>query len=128
MNLSPEHEVKLQEAFSRHIGRVMAAQEMMDEKQIFDCFVQALKVGDFVKHCRPTRYPNPETMEITQGFIYQPYREAEQLREKYHELIYAVVRKFPDETRHETALRYIKEAEARHDKGNDSCEFQDFGG
>ena len=30
---------------------------------------------------------------------------------KYMELLYAVERKFPNETRHETALRYIQEAE-----------------
>ena len=29
----------------------------------------------------------------------------------YHELIYAVSEKYPGETRHETALRYIREAE-----------------
>jgi hypothetical protein len=29
----------------------------------------------------------------------------------YNELIYAVARKFPNETRHQTALRYIREAE-----------------
>ena len=32
--------------------------------------------------------------------------------ELYHELIYAVEKKFPDETRHQTALRYIMEAES----------------
>lgn len=31
--------------------------------------------------------------------------------EKYHELLYAVGNKYPDETRHETALRYIRGAE-----------------
>ena len=31
--------------------------------------------------------------------------------EKYHELIMAVARKFPNETRHETALRYIRQME-----------------
>ena len=31
---------------------------------------------------------------------------------KYEELLYAVQRKFPDETRHQTALRYIKTAES----------------
>lgn len=31
--------------------------------------------------------------------------------EKYNELIMTVARKFPDETRHQTALRYIQEAE-----------------
>ena len=30
---------------------------------------------------------------------------------KYNELLYAVARKFPGESRHETALRYIHEAE-----------------
>jgi len=29
----------------------------------------------------------------------------------YHELLYAVERKFPNETRHQTALRYIQNAE-----------------
>ena len=33
------------------------------------------------------------------------------LQIKYDELLMSVQRKFPDETRHETALRYIKEAE-----------------
>ena len=32
--------------------------------------------------------------------------------QKYEELLYAVQRKFPDETRHQTALRYIKTAES----------------
>ena len=31
----------------------------------------------------------------------------------YYELLWAVENKYPDETRHETALRYIKEAENR---------------
>jgi hypothetical protein len=31
--------------------------------------------------------------------------------ELYYELLYAVARKFPNESRHETALRYIREAE-----------------
>ena len=32
----------------------------------------------------------------------------------YSELLYAVGRKYPNETRHETALRYIQEREADH--------------
>jgi hypothetical protein len=31
---------------------------------------------------------------------------------KYHELLYAVGNKYEGETRHETALRYIRQAEA----------------
>ena len=38
--------------------------------------------------------------------------------ELYYELIYAVGRKHPNETRHQTALRYIQEAE-RYNRGNE---------
>jgi hypothetical protein len=37
--------------------------------------------------------------------------QAEQDTKLYHELLYAVASKFPNETRHQTALRYIKRAE-----------------
>jgi hypothetical protein len=37
---------------------------------------------------------------------------------RYDELIYAVARKFPGETRHETALRYIRQAEANANSGS----------
>lgn len=106
LNLSPEHKQKLNEAFSRHLGEIMAAQEMMDEKQIFACFVQALEAGDFVK----------QVMQGSgaQNFIYQPFREATELREKYNELIMAVMRNVDGETRHQTALRYINEAETKN--------------
>ena len=33
------------------------------------------------------------------------------LKEQYHELLFAVAQKFPNESRHETALRYIRERE-----------------
>lgn len=36
---------------------------------------------------------------------------------KYFELLGAVIRKFHSETRHQTALRYIKEAEERSGEG-----------
>lgn len=39
-------------------------------------------------------------------------RVAAGVDEAYQELIYAVGNKYPDESRHETALRYIKAAEA----------------
>ncbi len=35
--------------------------------------------------------------------------------DKYYELLYAVETKYPNESRHETALRYIKEAETPSD-------------
>lgn len=37
--------------------------------------------------------------------------DGEKVREKYQELIYQVQTKHPNETRHETALRYIMERE-----------------
>lgn len=39
-------------------------------------------------------------------------RQVEALEAKYNELIHAVETKHPDETRHETALRYITQAES----------------
>lgn len=47
-----------------------------------------------------------------------------EIREKYFELIYAVGRKYEGETRHETALRYIQQAE---DGSNEAaCENSDI--
>lgn len=39
----------------------------------------------------------------------------------YHELIYAVGSKYPDESRHQTALRYIRSAE----RGSGACQAAD---
>jgi hypothetical protein len=62
---------------------------------------------------------NPETH--TKSYVYkqqhvdklkaQHKREVEALKEKYNELLMAVSNKYPSETRHQTALRYIKNAE-----------------
>lgn len=41
--------------------------------------------------------------------------EHDALQAKYNELIYAVATKWPDETRHQTALRYIMEREVRYE-------------
>jgi len=41
--------------------------------------------------------------------------EIADVEEKYNELIMAVAKKFTNETRHQTALRYIKEAESLED-------------
>jgi len=38
-------------------------------------------------------------------------RDGGALEDRYNELLYAVARKFPGESRHETALRYIRQAE-----------------
>lgn len=41
------------------------------------------------------------------------YKKVENLYDLYYELLYAVEKKTRGETRHETALRYIQEAEQR---------------
>ncbi len=46
-----------------------------------------------------------------------------ELRDKYEELIMAVSKKFPEETRHQTALRYIVEHE---NSSNESCGKEDI--
>jgi hypothetical protein len=43
--------------------------------------------------------------------IVKEYNRLKEIERKYTELIYQVESKFPMETRHETALRYIKNAE-----------------
>lgn len=49
----------------------------------------------------------------------QADRRAAEAEKKYSELIYAVEKKFPDESRHATALRYIQERE-RYSSGPQS--------
>ena len=48
------------------------------------------------------------------GAIYREMEDLKKTRALYNQLLYAVGTKYPDETRHETALRYITEAES-HD-------------
>ena len=45
-----------------------------------------------------------------------------ELEEQYGELIFAVATKYPDETRHQTALRYIQQAENR--EASPACELK----
>lgn len=48
--------------------------------------------------------------------------QQQSVEEKYRELIMAVESKYPTETRHETALRYIHEAENRLSEAQESYE------
>lgn len=43
-----------------------------------------------------------------------------ELENKYYELLYAVASKYANETRHETALRYIRERELATNSGPES--------
>lgn len=53
-----------------------------------------------------------ETSDPTAHALYEHPLPPDDVVQKYEELLYAVHRKFPDETRHQTALRYIKTAES----------------
>ena len=49
--------------------------------------------------------------DTEQDFLDEVGAQIKELKGKYYELLYGVASKFPDETRHQTALRYIKNAE-----------------
>jgi hypothetical protein len=55
--------------------------------------------------------PSPALVEASDSEIEKINEMADETI-KYLELLYAVERKFPGESRHETALRYIREAES----------------
>lgn len=69
------------------------------------------------KEIKSSYYPIPAIprgamLEVVESFIRETIaKEREEASEKYHELILAVGNKHPNETRHETALRYIRQAE-----------------
>lgn len=65
------------------------------------------KVSRLRKLCAEATYPEPAG---SAPLVAQPPRDVSEL---YHELLYAVARKFPGESRHETALRYIRDTEER---------------
>ena len=52
-----------------------------------------------------------ETCVCAADRLAQLEQQRDELQALYSELLYSVARKFPDETRHETALCYIKNAE-----------------
>ena len=80
--------------------------EQLTEKQLVDALSQALKSGDFVRNCGPMTDGG-----YGQSVTYIPGMEADRIRRLYDELLYAVETKHEGETRHETALRYIRERE-----------------
>jgi len=49
---------------------------------------------------------------VTPELIDEVIQRISELEERYNELLYAVACKFPGESRHETALRYINERES----------------
>ena len=60
-------------------------------------------------------YIRADLVKSQQDEIVRQQEELSRLREAYNELLYSVSTKYPDESRHETALRYIRQAEQRTD-------------
>ena len=89
--------------FGDFIRKHNLAVEALTEQQLAEAFRQAIASGDFMRNV---------VSDGRQAVIYLPWREAEHLRGLYNELLYAVARKYEGESRHETALRYIREAES----------------
>lgn len=64
------------------------------------------------------RNPDEWSADRARRFAEDEVRCFDELDKKYHELLYAVETKYPDETRHETALRYIRKAESKQRLAN----------
>lgn len=93
--------------FGELVRKHQLAVETLTEQQLAEAIRQAIASGDFARNV---------TTDGRQAVIYIPWREVESLRTRYHELLYAVASKHEGETRHETALRYIRERE-NHTEG-----------
>ena len=75
------------------------------------------RIGDMADNYNTGRaqgdYDFARAIEAAHGITATPKgNQPADLQDKYNELLYAVGMKWPDETRHETALRYIRKAEA----------------
>lgn len=79
--------------------------DSLTEAQLAEAFRQALMAGDFMRQV--------VAGSNSQAVLYVPWNEVDRLRSLYEELICAVASKHEGETRHETALRYIREREAQ---------------
>lgn len=101
MNLVAESQIA--QTLTRLVRESNLAVEILTEEQLVEAIRQAIAAGDFQRNV---------TSDGRQSVVYLPWREVERLQTKYNELLYAVARVRPNETRHETALRYIREAEA----------------
>lgn len=67
--------------------------------------------GERLKEAADGWKQEAERLRGIESALFNAERRAEENGRKYYELIYAVGNKFPEETRHQTALRYIQERE-----------------
>jgi len=80
--------------------------EELTESQLVEAFTQALISGDFMRQISCFH-----DGQGGQSVTYRPGEGAARIRRLYDELINDVKSKHEGETRHETALRYIRERE-----------------
>jgi len=90
--------------FNDFVRKHQLAVENLTEQQLAEAIRQAIAAGDFQR--------NVLQDGSAQSVVYIPYRESERFRGLYNELLFAVARIYEGETRHETALRYIRERES----------------
>lgn len=95
----------LQAMMAEFVKKHYLAVENLTEQQLAEAIRQALLSGDFVR--------NVLWDGSGQAVVYVPFRELERVQGLYNELLMAVANKHPGESRHETALRYIREREER---------------
>ena len=72
-------------------------------------FVCGVALGVFLEWLSWTRCHRQHTKVGTPSASHNSARDA--ISQQYYELLYSVEQKFPNESRHQTALRYIQQAE-----------------
>lgn len=92
-----------QESCRKLVREHHLAEDTLTEKQLAEAIRQMIACGDVRK--------NVVVNNGGQSVIWMHGYGMDSLQTKYNELIYAVERKHDGESRHETALRYIREAE-----------------
>lgn len=97
--------------FGQLVRQHNLAVEALTEQQLAEVIRQAIVSGDIMRNVVVDR--SDPSMDGKQSVTYVPFRDIDRMRTLYNELIYAVATKHDGETRHETALRYIRERETR---------------
>lgn len=106
MNNPNDHSLPAATVFGELVRKHHLAVEALTEQQLAEAIRQAIASGEFMRNV---------VVDGRQSVTYLPWREVEELRSLYNELLYAVESKHEGETRHATALRYIRERENRTD-------------
>ena len=93
------------------------AKEILDEKLKDErnfCIGGKYTLMEYVMIEAMEEYASNKVDAVVRQGVSQPVLRTD-IEEKYNELIMAVAKKFTNETRHQTALRYINEAESFND-------------